>query len=100
MNIRFKITSALLASIRIDLRRPHAFAHERVGFISAGMSAVGGELLVLTRAYRPVLDGDYLPDSTVGAMMGPEAQGPAMGHAEPRRGVPCPYAWRPRHPGV
>jgi hypothetical protein len=39
MNIRFKITSALLATVRIDLRRPHPFAHERVGFVAAGLAA-------------------------------------------------------------
>ncbi len=73
MNVRFKIPSALLASIRIDLRRPHPFAHERVGFISTALSAAGEDLLVLARAYRSVRDEDYLHDPTVGAMMGPEA---------------------------
>jgi hypothetical protein len=73
MNVGFKITGALLASIRIDLRRPHPFAHERVGFVSAGLSAAGEDVLVLARGYRPVDDDDYLPDRSVGAMMGPEA---------------------------
>jgi hypothetical protein len=73
MNIRFKITSALLTAVRIDLRRPHAFAHERVGFISAGLSAAHDELLILARAYRPVRDDDYLRDARVGAMMNAEA---------------------------
>ena len=73
MKIHFKITSALLSSIRFDLRRPHAFAHERVGFLSAGLSAMGDDLLVLARDYRPVADDDYLNDPSVGAMMGPEA---------------------------
>ena len=73
MKVRFKITTALLASIRTDLRRPHPFAHERVGFISAGLSAVVDGLLVLAREYRPVADDEYLDDPTVGAMMGPDA---------------------------
>lgn len=73
MNIRFKITSALLASVRMDLRRPHPFAHERVGFIAAGVSAAGDDVLILARAYQPVQDNNYLPDTSVGAMMGPEA---------------------------
>jgi hypothetical protein len=73
MTIHFKITRALLATIRIDLNRPHRFAAERVGFIAAGLSAAGRDLLLLARAYRAVLDEDYLPDASVGAMMGPEA---------------------------
>lgn len=73
MNIRFKITSALLATIRIDLRRPHPFAHERVGFIVAGLAAAHNELLVLAREYRPVRDDEYLADPSVGAMMSAQA---------------------------
>jgi len=73
MKIRFKITSALLTTIRIDLRRPHPFAHERVGFIAAGLAAAHDELLILAREYRPVRDDEYLPDPSVGAMMGPDA---------------------------
>ena len=73
MKVRFKITTALLAAIRSDLRRPHPFAYERVGFISAGLSAVGDGFLVLACEYRPVADDDYLNDPTVGAMMGPDA---------------------------
>lgn len=73
MRISFKITAALLAAVRIDLRRPHPFAHERVGFLAAGLSAAGDDVLVLARAYRPVADRDYLDDPSVGAMMGPEA---------------------------
>ena len=73
MNIRFKITSALLAAIRADLRRPHAFAHERVGFIGAGLAAAHDELLILAREYRPVRDDEYLQDPRVGAMMSAEA---------------------------
>jgi hypothetical protein len=73
MNIRFKITSALLATVRIDLRRPHPFAHERVGFVAAGLAAAHDELLILAREYRPVRDDEYLRDPSVGAMMSAEA---------------------------
>lgn len=73
MNIRFKITSALLAAIRADLRRPHAFAHERVGFIASGLATAHDELLILARDYRPVRDEEYLQDPSVGAMMSAEA---------------------------
>ena len=73
MKARFKITAALLAEVRADLQRPHPFAHERVGFIFAGLSASQDEILILVREYRAVLDDQYLRDSSVGAMMGPEA---------------------------
>jgi hypothetical protein len=70
---RFKITHALLDAIRADLRHPHAFAHERVGFIAAGLTAAHDELLILAREYRPVRDEEYLPDPRVGAMMSADA---------------------------
>jgi hypothetical protein len=73
MKVRFKISSRLLAEIREDLRRPHRFAHERVGFIVAGLASYTEGVLVLARAYRPVADGDYLHALSVGAMMGPDA---------------------------
>jgi hypothetical protein len=69
MNIRFKITAALLATIRADLRRPHAFAHERVGFIGAGLAAAHDQLLILAQSYHPLRDDEYLSDPRVGAMM-------------------------------
>lgn len=73
MNTHFKITRRLLEAVRQDLDRPHPFAYERVGFISAGISADGDDLWVLARSYRPVENNDYLRDSSVGAMMGPDA---------------------------
>lgn len=73
MKTTLKITAGLLAQVRSDLIRPHPFAHERVGFISAGLSSIGQDLLILARQYRPVDDGDYLDDPSVGAMMGPAA---------------------------
>lgn len=73
MKVRFKITTSLANDVRSNLRRPHPFAYERVGFISAGMSASGSDLLVMAREFRPVEDDEYLNDQTVGAMMGPEA---------------------------
>jgi hypothetical protein len=100
MRVRFKIASALLAQTRSDLQRPHAFAHERVGFISAGLASMGHDLLVLARAYRAVPDEDYLNDPSVGAMMSREAirqalewalqNGHAMFHVHTHggRGVP------------
>ena len=78
MIVRFKITSGLLTTIRHDLKRPHSYAYERVGFISAGLSATGEDVLALAREYRPLNDKEYLREPSVGAMMGPEAIRRAM----------------------
>lgn len=100
MKVRLKITGALLAAIRTDLHRRHPFAHERVGFISAGLSGQGRDVLLLARAYRAVADEDYLHDPSVGAMMGPDAirkalewamvQGHAMLHVHTHGGSGIP----------
>ncbi|WP_275228268.1 hypothetical protein [Novosphingobium album (ex Liu et al. 2023)] len=74
MNAHFKIRAELLAHIRHDLERPHPFAYERVGFVSAAISRIGrGSLMVLAQAYHPVADEDYIDDPSVGAMMGSDA---------------------------
>jgi len=73
MKAHFKITGALLAEVRNDLTRPHPFAFERVGWISVGASQSGDCIYLIARSYQPVADDDYLPDDSVGAMMGPEA---------------------------
>ncbi len=78
MKIVFKISRDLLSAIRVDLRRRHQFAAERVGFIGAGFSETQGGILALAHSYQPVADGDYIPDATVGAMMGPGAIRSAM----------------------
>src|SRR5437879_13777537 len=78
MRFRFKITTGLLASIRADLGRPHAFAYERVGFILAAVAQSAWGVLVLAQEHHPVTDEDYLPDPSAGAMMGPEPIRKAM----------------------
>lgn len=79
MSAHFKIRAALLAHIRLDLSRPHSFAHERVGWISAAVSKIGdGSLMLLAHSYYPVEDDDYLDDPSVGAMMGSAAISAAL----------------------
>jgi hypothetical protein len=74
MTIIFRMRSDFLAGMRRDLRRPHRFAAERVGFMvcRAGRLTDGG-LVILAAAYDPVSDEDYVDDPSVGAMMGPAA---------------------------
>lgn len=79
--IRLKMTAALERLIHQDLKRPHAFAYERVGFVKAGLSLAGGGVTILTHGYSPVMDEDYLNDPSVGAMMGPGAMHKAMAWA-------------------
>ena len=74
MKARIKIPNPMLDEIRRDLHRPHSFAYERVGFLSAGVAEAGqGQLLLLARAYHPVADEDYVPDRTVGVKIGSDA---------------------------
>jgi len=74
MKTRMKIPRRLLADIRTDLRRPHHFAYERIGFLTAGAARCeDGDVLLLAREYLPVADADYMPNPRVGAMIGPDA---------------------------
>ena len=73
MTITFKATETFLDVVRTDLRRPHAHAAERVGFISVKAAQGMEGLVLLAQAYHPVADEDYLPDKTVGARIGPDA---------------------------
>lgn len=79
MKVRLKILTSMLATIRDDLARPHRFAHERVGFLTAGVSPIGENgLLLLARNYTPVAEADYVPDPTVGVKIGPDAMRKAV----------------------
>ena len=55
MNVHLKIDGRLLDDVRKDLHRPHAFAHERVGFFTAGAAGLGDRLLLTIRNYMPVI---------------------------------------------
>lgn len=78
MKVQIKITDALLASINADLHRPHAFAFERVGFLTAGAARTRNGILLLCRAYHPVADDDYERSRFVGAQIGSEAMRKAI----------------------
>jgi hypothetical protein len=58
MKVALKITGSLLDLVRRDLARPHFFAHERVGFLTAGAAAVPRGLMLVVRGYMPVADED------------------------------------------
>jgi hypothetical protein len=74
MKATLKIPSSLLQEVRSDLARPHAHAHERVGFITAGACwQVDGTLLVLAADYASVEDDHYEHNPRVGAAIGARA---------------------------
>ena len=69
----FRATAGFLRDVRQDLRRRHAFAAERVGFITVKATQAQGQIVLLAHGYHPVADDDYIDDPRVGAMMGQDA---------------------------
>lgn len=69
----FKITSGLVHQLRDDLRRPHPFAAERVGFITCRAAMSPSGLMILAHQYYPVADEDYVENKRYGALIGPAA---------------------------
>lgn len=68
MKIEIRIPGAIRAEVLADLARPHPFAFERVGFLSAASALLGiDHYLVLVTGYNPVPDDHYIDDDTVGA---------------------------------
>jgi hypothetical protein len=73
MSTTFKIGRDLLAAARADLARPHAFAAERMGFVSCRASGSRSTLVILAEDYHPIADDHYVRDWTVGARMNGDA---------------------------
>lgn len=81
MSILFRATEDFMVSVRHDLMRPHAFAHERIGFITTRAATGRNDLVMLAEAYHSVADEDYVRDPTVGARIGQEALRKALNFA-------------------
>jgi hypothetical protein len=74
-----RIPAALAQAIREDLRQPHEFAFERVGFVSVATGhAADGELILIATQYHSVPDNQYIESSGVGARIGATAIRQAM----------------------
>jgi hypothetical protein len=70
----FRVADQLLRAVHSDLDRSHAFAGERVGFLTCGVGALAERGLgVYASSYHPVADDDYVPDHRAAAMLGPSA---------------------------
>jgi hypothetical protein len=66
MHITIRLTRTLAEYALRDLRRPHQYASERVGFLY-GKRVEAEEALILMTHYRAVADERYINDPTVGA---------------------------------
>jgi len=81
MTIHLKMTRGLLGRVLEDLARPHEFALERVGFLTARPGRLhDGGLVLVGGCYLPVADEDYLDEPGYGALMGPAAIRKALQH--------------------
>lgn len=80
--IRIRIPKAIYQEMLSDLKRPHQYAYERVGFVFARTEEILGDTtLVLLNKYVPVNDKDYIEDDTVGAKINSPAIRKAMQYA-------------------
>ena len=65
--IRLRMTTTLLDEMLADLRRPHPFAFERIGFLCCRQSKVPSGYLLLGYRYVAIDDDRYIRDKSVGA---------------------------------
>lgn len=65
--IRLRMITTLLEEMRADLRRPHPFAFERIGFLCCRQSKVPSGYLLLGYRYVALDDDRYIRDKSVGA---------------------------------
>ena len=77
----FRLSSSLLSDARYDLRRPHAVAHERMGFFYCRAASLTNGMLILAEGYEPVAEENYVADRSVGARMNSAAIRAAMQRA-------------------
>lgn len=50
-----------------DLRRPHSFAYERVGFLGCRAATLASGIMIIAESYNRVAGENYVKDSHVGA---------------------------------
>jgi hypothetical protein len=81
MSITIRVPSSLLKQVITDLARPHAYAGERVGFLSAKTSKLSdNDYLILFNKYFQVPDDRYLNNPLVGATIDGKAIRNIMQH--------------------
>jgi hypothetical protein len=77
MPITIQIPLGLYQGVLADLRRKHAHAAERIGFVY-GRLVPGGDSVVMMTRYMPIPDEQYVVDYTVGARINGDAIRAAM----------------------
>jgi hypothetical protein len=87
MMIKIKLTGALHAEMLQDLKRPHPFAAERVGFVTGRIGTLADGRLILLTGYHVIPDDQYMKDRKVGARIGSEPITWAMQAAYHGRGL-------------
>ena len=65
--IRLRMLTTLVEAMLADVRRPHPFAYERIGFLCCRQSRIGSGYLLLGYRYVAIDDDRYLRDNSVGA---------------------------------
>jgi len=85
--ITIRMSRAIFMKIVADLKRPHRFTVERVGWLFAKESSAGQDRIVLPIHYEAVPDDHYVEDEHVGARFGATAIRSAMQRA--RNGNHC-----------
>ena len=59
--IKMRLPGSLYQSMLADLKRPHKFAYERVGFLYARTTVLSDQARIITfTGYDPVNDTDYI----------------------------------------
>lgn len=72
--LQLKIPQSLYNSVCIDLKRPHKFAYERIGFLYVRKCMEGSRVAqVIACGYSPVSDENYIEDEEVGAKINSSA---------------------------
>ena len=65
--IRMRLSETLVNNVLEDLRTPHSFAAERIGFLCCRQRSVPSGVLLLGCKYEPIRDDQYIQDDAVGA---------------------------------
>ena len=79
INIQIRIPKALHETMLTDLKRPHKFAAERVGFLFTKSKYLNeSTVLIIATEYQPVEDWDYIEDNSVGASFNSDSIAKAM----------------------
>jgi hypothetical protein len=83
MRVEMHVDQALWSDIHDELDRPHAFAAERVGFLTTNVYKPNAPdvLEIVALDWIPVIDADYIDDPRFGASIGASAFRKVLQHA-------------------